>query len=299
MRRVQGFTLIEVLAAVFLTALVMTVAITFFVDLSDATDAATHKARRGRQALAVVDRVARDMEAAYLRAKPDDVDPLYHPWFFVATSTAGDDGASRVQLITRNHRPRNALDHGADVALVTWMLEPAENGPGYELLRAVEPGLPRGQPGEFLSADDERFMLVAEGVESFSMRFMGEEREWLEEWDSSLLEQSSQLPRAAEIQIAYLDELRAARSDFDDFGFGEEPSDPERYVRHVLIPMRPVDVDAILEDHLAAIDGQQPSNDDPDEDEDGADPSESDGQEQCPDGQILDRQTGECVPFNP
>ena len=35
-----AFTLIEVLAAVFLTALVMSVAISFFVNLSDSTDAA-------------------------------------------------------------------------------------------------------------------------------------------------------------------------------------------------------------------------------------------------------------------
>ena len=89
MRRHQGFTLIEVLAAVFLTAVVMTIAITFFTDLSDATDAATRKARRGRQALAVVDRVARDLEAAYLRTKPEEVDPLFHPWFFVGTNRTG------------------------------------------------------------------------------------------------------------------------------------------------------------------------------------------------------------------
>ena len=38
--RIAAFTLIEVLAAVFLTALVMSVAISFFVNLSDSTDAA-------------------------------------------------------------------------------------------------------------------------------------------------------------------------------------------------------------------------------------------------------------------
>ena len=48
MRRDHAFTLVEVLAAVFLTSVVMTVAISLYVNISDATDAAAAKSRRSR-----------------------------------------------------------------------------------------------------------------------------------------------------------------------------------------------------------------------------------------------------------
>ena len=74
-----GFTLIEVLAAVFLTSIVIAVALSFFVSLSRSTEAATNRTRDGRRALAVIDRVARDLEGAYLLVKPAGIDPLEHP----------------------------------------------------------------------------------------------------------------------------------------------------------------------------------------------------------------------------
>lgn len=257
MRRRTGFTLIEVLAAVFLTAIVMTVAITFFIDLSNATDAAADKTRDGRHALAVLDRVARDLEGAYLVAKPAERDPLTHPWFFVARNEEGQPAADRVEFITRHHRPRNPYDHGSDIAVVTWLLQPAPDGPGYELLRAVVPGLPEGFE-EFLSPQDERFMVVADGIEHFGMRFLAEELEWVDEWDSSQLERSGLLPRAAEIEISYLPELPDDVEDFDDFGRLDQADEGAYvYLRRIAIPMRPVDVDAMLQEVLAKAEREQ------------------------------------------
>ena len=117
-----AFTLIEVLAAVFLTAVVMSVAISFFVNLSDSTDAAAQKTREGRQALAVLDRVARDLEGAYLVSKPPALDPLSHPWSFIAESELGDSASDRVRFVSRSHRPRNRLDHVGRVQVVQVVL---------------------------------------------------------------------------------------------------------------------------------------------------------------------------------
>jgi prepilin-type N-terminal cleavage/methylation domain-containing protein len=268
-----GFTLIEVLAAVFLTAVVMTIAISFFVELSDATDAAAAKARRGRNALTVLDRVARDLEGAYLLAKPPELDPLLHPWIFVAESHEGDSASDRVRFVTRSHRPRNRLDHGSDIAVVTYLLHPSDDSPGYDLLRAVIPGLPDGVGSEFPSADDERFMVVAENIGHFGLRFMAEEFEWLDDWDSSQLEQSGQLPRAAEIEIAYLPELPEGASGFDDFGRVDfEDAETLAYARQVRIPMQPIDVDAMLKKALE--ESAETDREDPD-DADDADDSDS------------------------
>jgi hypothetical protein len=261
--------LIEVLAAVFL----MTVAIAFFVELTDSTDAATLKAREGRLALAIGDRIARDLEGAYMLTKPPELDPLQHPWFFVAQNEYDDPGADRLRFVTRNHRPRNPLDHGSDVAVVSYLLQPSEDGPGFELLRAVEPGTPQ-ELGEFLPADDERYMLVAENIEHFALRLLGDDLEWFDVWDSSQLEQSSKLPRAADIEIAFLPEQSLAE-DFDDFGrLAAQFEERLPYTRRVVLPVRPVDLQAMLTAAAEAAAGQQPGQQqDPDVDapEDGED----------------------------
>jgi prepilin-type N-terminal cleavage/methylation domain-containing protein len=243
----DGFTLIEVLAAVFLTAVVMTVAIAFFVQLSDSTDAAERKARDGRLALAVLDRIARDLEGAYLLAKPPDVDPNLQPWIFLAESDEGDSASDRVKFASRSNRPKNPLDHGSDLAMVTYLLHPADDEAGYELLRAVTPGLPEGLDREFPSAQDERFMLVANRIESFGMRFLDENGEWLDDWDSSLLEQSGQLPRAAEIEISFVPAGDEARDEPEDFGPRDADEEDRLFVRRVNLPMQPVDLAAMLQ----------------------------------------------------
>lgn len=250
-RQRQGFTLIEVLAAVFLTAVVMTVAIAFFVNLSDSTDAAAEKARQGRLALSVVDRIARDLEGSYLLAKPPDVDPLSHPWVFVAESHELDPGADRLRFVTRNHRPRNDLDHGSDLAMVTYLLAPGGNATGFDLLRAVSPGLADELDGDFPSADDERFMLVAEGIEHFALQFMGPDMEWVDDWDSSQLERSGQLPIAASIEIATLrpSEGEADTEAFENFGdTNSEENEATVYIRQVRLPMKPVNLAELLDE---------------------------------------------------
>jgi prepilin-type N-terminal cleavage/methylation domain-containing protein len=249
-RRNQAFTLIEVLAAVFLTAVAMTVAIAFFVNLSDSTDAAAEKARQGRLALAVLDRVGRDLEGAYLLAKPAELDPLRHPWLFAAENHELDGGSDRLRFVTRNHRPRNPLEHGSDLALVTYMLRPSDDSPGYELLRAVSPGLPEELERDFPSTSDEQLMVVAENIDHFAMRFMGSDLEWTDEWDSSQLEQSSELPRAAEIEIGYLPtQPPGAEDDFEDLGrIDVEDGDTPVYALQMRLPMKPVDLDKMLQE---------------------------------------------------
>lgn len=252
-RRATGFTLIEVLAAVFLTSIVISVALTFFVTLSRSTEAAAMRTRDGRHAFAVLDRVARDLEGAYLLAKPAETDPLAHPWLFLAESAASTDGADRLKFTSRNYRPRNPLAHGSDLGVITYLLHASEDGNGYELLRSITPGLPESLDREFPSAEDERFMLVAEGLSHFAMRFLTEDGEWQGVWDSSLLEESSTLPRAAEIELAFVAATPDEEPSIDDFTFAGEPEASEPFTRRVAIPMKAVDLQAMLDE---AADGE-------------------------------------------
>ena len=100
----SGFTLIEVLAAVLLTSIVIGVAVALYINLSNATNTAAERTREIRHAVAILDRIARDLEGAYLLEKAPEVDPLEHPWVFVAEGRHSAEGADLLKFVTRNHR---------------------------------------------------------------------------------------------------------------------------------------------------------------------------------------------------
>jgi type II secretory pathway pseudopilin PulG len=228
-----GFTLIEMLAVMLLTAGVFIAAVTYYLALARASNAATDATRDERRGTAAVDRVARDLQEAALVRKPDALDPLAHPWLFLAEARAGGDGADRLKFATRSHVPRASALHESDLAIVTYFLAPAADGVAFELLRGSTPRLPPALDRSFPSPEDARIHRLVDGVASFSVRLLSEDGEWHDEWDSSTLVHSSDLPVAAEIRLA-LDPTE---------GDGRELA---TFVRRVVIPLRPLDLEVLL-----------------------------------------------------
>jgi len=286
----RGFTLMEVLAAVFLTSVVIAAAFGFYINLSDASIRAAQTIREGLHATGVLDRIARDLEGAVLLVKPDDLDPLSHPWVFVAASEYAFDGADRVKFITRSQKPR-ALDyHTSDMALVAYFLEPAEDGTAT-LYRWLAPGLPLEYDPTFPPSDDPRSLILAERLSRFSLRFQQEDGEWVSEWDSSQLVQSSMLPRAVEIEIAFASEGQPQEEVFSD-----EEDDARAFSLHVMLPLLPIDLQGMIlakqeRDALAAAAGAlSGGKTDPDDDQASDD--------QCADASCSVT-VGQCLAKNP
>ncbi len=240
----------EVLAAVFLTSLVIGVAVAFYLNLASSSARASERVRQALHATAVLDRIVRDLEGASLLVKPDEVDPLSHPWLFLARSDHAMGGADHIKFITRSQTPRVTTYHTSDLALVAYSLV-TDDGVSYQLYRWLSPGLPLDFDATFPLVDDSRSMLLAERLSAFSLRFLGEEGEWLEEWDSSLLVQSSKIPHVVEIQLALMEE-------------GTEELDPEEipyFTRRVALPLRPLDMAELIDEALEAEDSQAGAGD--------------------------------------
>ena len=68
----DGFTLIEMMAVVAMIGFVFFVALNFYTELSRATTRASDHTRDIRRASAILDRVARDIEGAFLHLDPFD-----------------------------------------------------------------------------------------------------------------------------------------------------------------------------------------------------------------------------------
>jgi prepilin-type N-terminal cleavage/methylation domain-containing protein len=253
MKRARGFTLIEVLAVLFLTALVLGVALDFFVDLSNESAHATESTRELRRATTLVDRIAMDLERTLLVKKPKETDPLAHPWVFLAEPNISEDGSDRILFMERAEPPRGDETLASDLAMVAYTLEPHADGTtGYALHRWTSPQLPDRLVREFPRADDPDSLVLADGISYFALRFYGEAGEWLERWDSSQLVESSELPLAVEIRVALVPTTPA------DLLVAAEPT---IYSRVVLLPMRPLDMEA-LKDPTKAAGGEEGEEDD-------------------------------------
>jgi type II secretory pathway component PulJ len=226
--------LIEVLAVVGLVSLVLLVAIDFYLDLSRSTWEAAERTRTTRRAVAILDRVARDLERAYLLKKPPETDPLEWPWVFLAEGGDSTLGAERVKLVSRGHRPASVAALESDVEVVAWVVEETETG-GRALFRWSSPQLPEGLDRSFPRGEDEGALLVADGLASFGIRLLSEEGEWKGSWDSSTLAESSQLPTAIDVTL-----------EFADGGDGAEDAEGRSYQRQVLLPLRPLDLETLM-----------------------------------------------------
>jgi len=247
--RIAAFTLIEMLAVLFLTSIVMGVALNFFVDLSDQSARATETTRDVRRATSLLDRVAHDFERTILVSKPDETDPLAHPWVFLAESRLVDGGADRVKFVTRRS-PEGRFDAPrSDIAVITYALQPRQGGDGFDLVRSSGP-LPEQLDREFPLDGDEGLVPLAERIDHFRLRFLGEDGEWVDEWDSSQLLDSSELPVAVEIDVALAEDLPGD----DSLATVEEP---QSFKRRVLLPLRPFDLAALFDPTAGGVEGDE------------------------------------------
>ncbi len=242
----SGFSLIEVLAVVLLTVLVIGVTANTYVDLSRATQRAVEGTRQLRHAMSVLDRVARDLQAAVLVAKPEELDPLAHPWLFLAESRFSSEGSDQIKFMTRGRSLR--ADEGerreSDFQVLAYLLVEGEvEGDGlYELRRWSSPRLPEGLDREFPEVEDSQ--LVAGNVERFRLRFLSEAGDWQESWDSSQLEDSGALPISVEIEVALFDEYASSVVDVPGGAAAARAGEAVApgYQRMVVLPLRPIDL---------------------------------------------------------
>jgi hypothetical protein len=238
----SGFTLIEVLGAVFLTSLVLAVAVGMFLNLSNASTSAVEMMRENLRATAVLDRISRDLSGASLLTRPEEVDPLVHPWYFTAESQNTFGGADAVKFISRSQRPKVSAYHASDLAQVAYFTAIEDDG-SMTLYRWTSPSLSASYDPGFPTPDTPGSFVLAEGLRGVQFRFRSEEGEWVDEWDSTQLVQSSQLPTAVEVNV---------------YGFGRETEEelPDDQLpvhsQQILIPQRPIDLAKMIQDYATA-----------------------------------------------
>ena len=224
-RRAAGFTLIEVLAVVLLTGIVLGVALDFYLDLSRASNRAADNTRETRRTAAVLDRMARDLENTVFLKKPDALDPLAHPWIFLAEEAAPELGAERLKFVTRGHDPR--AQRGARVGSRGRDLHaaPRRGRRASSCGARRPPGSPRASTASFPARGSPGDVAARRGRRRLRRRLPRRRAPAQDQLGLLQLVEESELPAAVEIQLAMTEPgpRRGARGARDPTPLGAPP----------------------------------------------------------------------------
>jgi len=201
--------------------------------------------------------------------KPEQTDPLDHPWIFFGEARGGGDAANRLKFVRRGHLPRRSAAHESDLEVVGYAVRRAEDD-SLELVRSSSTQLPETLDREIPTDEADGALLLADGLAGFGVTFVDALGERSATWDSSSLAQADALPAAVEIEVSLPD-----------------PDDPEaepaRFRRRVVLPLRPLDLAELL-DPSAAVGGGAGSQTEEDAEGEGDEDGDGESDQACAEG---------------
>lgn len=226
-----GFTLLEMLIAVAVTALLVTVTVQAYLGITAAQERAGAGLDRNRAADVFLDRFERELSAALLIVPAKDEQRRDHPYVFVGTANLAESGdADGVRFVTTNPaRPAGAL-RGSGLRLVEYATESTLDF-GIQLLRHEQP-LAEGRWADPAGSDAS---VVLDEVASFGLSFQREDTgTWHEAWDSTDVAFLDDLPARVEVKLTLYEPTPEG-----DWVEGDE------HERTVELPVRPIDIEAL------------------------------------------------------
>ena len=223
--RADGFTLLEILVAVCIMAMVLTFAFEAYQGIENSYQRVGHSPSRDRAARIVLDRLERELVGSILIQREDGSDPLLQPYFFWGESKAySETEADSFRFVTRTpiRPPGSGSDNPLEV--VTYGAVPSESGPGLTLLRQAEPLSTQLMKEVKWDAPD----VVADNVATFLARYHSDQGQASEGWDSTGAEQLDQLPASLVITVSLWEHDES----------GKQTEGPE-FTRTIDLPVRP------------------------------------------------------------
>jgi len=234
-----GFTLLEILVAVFIMAMVLTFAFEAYKGIEEAYTRVTGpSSSRDRAARIVLDRIERELVGTVMIERAKGSDPLLQPYFFFGeTRPYADSEGDTLRFVTRTPL-RSPGVPSPGLQIVTYGAVPAQSGPGLSLLRQAEPLPPQLAKEVIWSQPD----VVADNVALFLARYEGDDEGNAESWDSTGVDRLDQIPKSLVITVSL----------WETDASGQPTQGPE-FARAIDLPVRPFS--------LSGNDANQPNAD--------------------------------------
>ncbi|MCK5942460.1 MAG: prepilin-type N-terminal cleavage/methylation domain-containing protein, partial [Planctomycetes bacterium] len=244
--RAAGFTLIEVLLAIGITATVMlTVGTTFHIMLNarDVVDDLAESSEAGPRILNLIERDLRGLWTYNVRN---------NAVFKGTLADVNGRDADRMDFLTTTDSVGTVLDlnnapHKSTICEVGYWFKPNRNFRDvFELWRREDPMVDNDLTTQ---GSEGTFQLVHDRVKSFQVRYyetLGFEAEELLDWDSS---KEDKLPKRIKIEFT-IERRRSSRNVVSDIEIEDFEGAEKTYVRHFVLPKR---LDGILQASTARI----------------------------------------------
>lgn len=189
----RGLTLIEILVAVGIFALVASLVYGAFDGLARSRDNADRVGDRYHQGRLAVARIARELQSAFLSLHQ----PLDQSFLTRKTAFIGAPGtpASRLDFTSFSHQRINAGTHESDQNELSYFGSPNPNK-GVDLVRRESP---------FIDIDPQHggvVQVLAEDIRGFDLQYLDQlNGEWQREWDSTQITEALRLPAQVRIEL--------------------------------------------------------------------------------------------------
>jgi general secretion pathway protein J len=190
-----GFTLLEIVIAIAILAVVFTSLYSAYSSTLDTTEAVESERDVGQAARLGLMRIAEDLASVYYQAVEGDAED--RPYSFEGSDTGAlDQGGKVLEITTGGSLDFNLVFPSLRINRVSYVLEPQpDNERYYKLVRREVPFVGLAEEGE------EMVIEVAEGVEELSLTYFDEDGQELSQWDSEAVESQGLLPRLVLIRL--------------------------------------------------------------------------------------------------
>ncbi|MFP4226768.1 MAG: type II secretion system protein J [Desulfobacterales bacterium] len=199
----QGFTLLEILIAIFIFAVVMTTIYSAFNAVVSKNEAINEGRGLYEMTRNCLDRMASDFSAIYVEPpplyEPADFEDSPDPYRFVCTEEmVGTQNFSRVRFASNAHLPLGR-DKNTGIAEIIYYVDELEPPKSGYVLRRKDRAYPYETEDRFEDTDDDP--IICKGIQTFSVACYDNEGESQAQWDSEEDMGKYATPRSVQIQL--------------------------------------------------------------------------------------------------
>ena len=216
----RGFTLLEILIAIFIFAVVLTTIFTSYTGtfrIIDETESQTDVYAMARIVLA---RIQEDLESISFKetktSEPEESFPQSAMFLGENNEINGRD-ADSLRFLSRAHLIFNEKDENPGIARISYYVSENEEGDSLVLYRSDTPELEE-PPGEGTGG-----LILCDGLFSMDVTYYDADGEVYEDWDSSGDEFKNKLPKMVSILL--------------EFGNDENHEKQHKFMTSVALPM--------------------------------------------------------------
>ncbi|MEW6186457.1 MAG: prepilin-type N-terminal cleavage/methylation domain-containing protein [Thermodesulfobacteriota bacterium] len=190
-----GYTLLEILIALAIATLVVSITYASFSAITSRTQATERSSRVHYAAGIIMDRLFLDLTCAYMRSSELEKDP--DVFFQFQEGPSGTDSWQRFSFTSTAHLPLSPDDPGGDLGQISYeLLKSDTEGEGYLLYRTDEPLFAETTTRK--SAP----LLLSQDLIKFSVEFFDRDENPFKAWDSTQGAQLGRLPTRITIAFA-------------------------------------------------------------------------------------------------